>query len=124
MVAQGSRRCIFSIDTVDESRNQSKGAQVQVNIQLNDDSFAQGSRRGTLSIDTVDESKNRLQNLQVYGNLQTNAFSTAKILPISTPVMRLIKVTYCGVSIFRRVGKVEDASWVLNKNARDHYNVG
>ena len=60
---------------------------MHVNIQLNDDSFAQGSRRGTLSIDTVDESKNRLQDLQVHGNLQTNAFSTAKILPISTPVM-------------------------------------
>ena len=59
MVAQGSRRCIFSIDTVDESRNRSKGAQVHENLQANDDKFAQGSRRCTFSIDTVDESKNR-----------------------------------------------------------------
>ena len=59
MVAQGSRRCTFSIDTVDESRNRSKGAQVHGKVQANDDGFAQGSRWGTFSIDTVDESKNR-----------------------------------------------------------------
>ena len=59
MVAQGSRRCIFSNDTVDELRNRSKGIQVHGNLRANDDRLAQRSRRGTFSIDTVDESRNR-----------------------------------------------------------------
>ena len=35
MVAQGSRWCTFNIDTVDESKNRSKGAQVHGNLQTN-----------------------------------------------------------------------------------------
>ena len=35
MVAQGSRQFTFSIDTVDESKNRLKGAQVHGNLQTN-----------------------------------------------------------------------------------------
>ena len=41
MVAQGSRRCIFSIDAIDESRNRSKGAQVHGDLQADDERLAQ-----------------------------------------------------------------------------------
>ena len=34
-VAQGSRQCTFNIDTVDESKNRLKGAQVHGNLQTN-----------------------------------------------------------------------------------------
>ena len=101
MVAQGSRRCTFSIDTVDESKNRSKGAQVHGNLQTNDEMVAQGSRRCTFSIDTVDESKNRSKGAQVHGNLQTNTFSTKKVLRISTPV------TSWKVDFFSDTGRVQ-----------------
>ena len=35
MVAQGSRRFAFSIDTVDESKNRPNGAKVQGNLRTN-----------------------------------------------------------------------------------------
>ena len=102
MVAQGSRRCTFSIDTIDESKNRSEGAQMHGNLQTNDEMVAQGLRRCTFNIDTVDESKNRSKGAQVHGNLQTNTFSNKKVLRISTPVMSR------KVDFFSDTGRVQE----------------
>ena len=59
MVAQGSRRFAFSLDTVDESKNRSKGAKVHGNL-TNKCFKHQESLR---DLDTRDESERRVSSL-------------------------------------------------------------
>ena len=59
MVAQGSRRFAFSLDTVDESKNRSNGAKVHGNLAK--ECFKH--QESLMDLDTHDESQSRVSAL-------------------------------------------------------------
>ena len=67
MVAQGSRRCTFSIDTVDESKNRSKDAKVHGKSA----NKCIQHQESLMNLDTSDESKNRFLQWQWMGARMT-----------------------------------------------------
>ena len=88
MVAQGSRRFTFSIDTVDESKNRSRGAKVHGNLQ---------------KIRPAPRKSHEPRHQRRIGKSISSV-----TLDRCKDAFRLVKVNYVYVvSILRRVGKIE-----------------
>ena len=70
MVAQGSRRFAFTLDTVDESKNRSNGAKVHGNLTKKSIKH----QESLMDLDTSDESESRFLHLhwRVQGYVQTS----------------------------------------------------